>query len=105
MFNHNTLKDMETIDTLVSEKTKELFISQSKLFLSWTFPTNHLHPNNVISENYFAVWVGETGKGLLKMVCFGRVGIIPKLLSDISETELQKILDEPFIGRGVLNAP
>lgn len=101
MFNKNTLKDMETIDSLVSEKTKELFKNESKLFLSWTFPTNHLHQQQSISENYFVVWVGETGRGLLKTVCFGRIGIIPKLLSDVSETELQKILDEPFVGRYV----
>jgi len=101
MFNENTLKDIETIDSLVSEKTKELFGMESKLFLTWTFPTNHLHQNQIVSENYFIVWVGETGKGLLKMVCFGCVRLIPRLLSDVSEAELKKILDEQFIDRGV----
>jgi hypothetical protein len=100
MFNEKTLKDMETIDSLVSEKTRELFKNDSKLFLSWTFPTNHLHQLQAISENYFIVWVGETGKGVLKMVCCCRIGMIPKFLSDISEIELQNILDEPFVGRG-----
>jgi len=94
MFNENTIKDMETIDSLVSEKKKELFKIKSKLFLSWTFPTNHSHQYQIIGKNYFVVWVGETGKGLLKTVCFGSISQIPKLLSDVSETELQKILDD-----------
>lgn len=101
MFNENTIKDIQTIDILISKKTKELFKNNNKLFLSWTFPTNHFHEHQSINENYFIVWVGETGKGLLKMVCFNRVGIISKLLPDFSETELQKILDEPFIGREI----
>lgn len=97
MFNENTLKDMEAIDILVSQRTKDLFKKDTKLFLVWTFPTNHLHQHQVISSNYFAVWVGETGKSLLKSVCFGSIVMLPKLLSEVSDEDLKRILENKFV--------
>ena len=92
MFNENTLKDIEIIDSLISLKNRELFKKGSNLFLSWTFPTNHLHEQQITSTNYFVVWVGKTGKGTLKSVCFGPVNMVLELLENVSETELIKKL-------------
>ncbi len=83
---------METIDILVSEKTRELSKNGSNLFLTWTFPTNHLHQQQSIGVSYFVIWVGETGKELLRSVCFGPTEMIPEMLSKVSETELKDVL-------------
>ncbi len=94
MFNENTLRDMETVDVLVSERTRDLFKKGTKLFLAWTFPTNHLHQHQVISSNYFAIWVGETGKLFMRSVCFGSIEMLPGILSEVSDEDLKNIVEK-----------
>lgn len=93
MFNGRTLKEMETVDTLVSKRNKTLF--GKKIFISWTFPTNHIHEQQSLSGNYFAIWVGETGKGKLEMVCFAGVWMLDKLLSETTDEQLLDIIKNP----------
>lgn len=91
MFNEITLKDIETIDTLISERNKSLH--NKMIFLSWTFPTNHSHETQRESSNYFCIWVGRTGKMSLKLVLFGGIWMLPKLLSEITDEQFFEILD------------
>ena len=100
MFNENTLKEMETIDMMVSEKTEKLYRSKSGLFLSWTFPINHIHRKQSVSANYFVVYSGRTGYSKLSMIGFGRICDIEKMLNDFSEKELLDIVKRPDVDSG-----
>lgn len=92
MFNDLTIKDMEAIDKLVSERNKILF--KNNIFLCWTFPTNHIHQHQSLSSNYFCIWVGKTGQASLNMVLFGGIWMIPELLRNISNEEIIQICEK-----------
>jgi len=93
MFNVNTIKDMSTIDEIVSAKSEELFKQDKRYFLVWTFPTNHLHKHEVESSNYFVVWCGITGHEVLKRVCFASIVKIPELIKDLTVFDIEYIFN------------
>lgn len=86
MFNKNTIEDIEKIEILISNINKRIK-SDKQLFLTWTFPINHLHAQQSESENYFVVWGGCTDKEL-KMISFGPLSTLIKLISDFTEADI-----------------
>jgi hypothetical protein len=91
MFKAEDIHKIEELDILVSARNRELNKSNSKTFLTWTFPTNNIHGQGV---NYFVIWCGNVGAKEIKTIFFGSLHQIKQHFDKFTEESITKILNK-----------